>query len=139
MTLECYLYTNLPYIDGSKGSKTTVNLLKEFERLNVVRTWRVRVEFIGHQYNLVRLYRCNNGRSATIATDHPQEVFMKFVNLLYQKEQYYNHPQQYYHNKLLLHQQTQISHLLLRYKMLNNHLYLFYTPFLQTMNHRQGD
>ena len=21
MTLECYLYTNLPYIDGSKGSK----------------------------------------------------------------------------------------------------------------------
>ena len=58
------------HIDGSKGSKTTVNLLKEFERLNVVRTWRVRVEFIGHRYNLVQLYRCNKRQSVTIATNH---------------------------------------------------------------------
>ena len=63
---------------------------------------------LGHQYNLVQLYWCNNGQSATIATDRPQEVFMKLVNLLYQKEQYYNHLRQYYHNKLLIHQQIQM-------------------------------
>ena len=119
-----------------KGSKNYRQLNKEFERLNVVRKCVLSSLVI----NIISCdYINDNGQSATIATDRPQEVFMKLVNLQYQKEQYYNHLRQYYHNKLLIHQQIQIQYLLLRYKMLNNHLYLSYTPFLQIMNHHQDD
>ena len=93
------------HIDGSKGSKNYRQLNKEFERLNVVRKCVL-------SSLVINIISCNyindNGQSATIATDRPQEVFMKLVSLLYQKEQYYNRPQQYCHNKPLLHQQIQM-------------------------------
>ena len=95
------------HIDGSKGSKTTVNLLKSLKDS----TWYGRGVSVLSSL-VINIISCNyigdNGQSATIATDRPQEVFMKLVNLRYQKEQYYNHLRQYYHNKLLIHQQIQM-------------------------------
>ena len=64
------------HIDGSKGSKTTVNLIKSLKDS----TWYGRgvsvLSSFGHQYSLTQLYQCDNGQSATIATDRPQEASM---------------------------------------------------------------